>query len=83
MKIKQLEWGSSPRYSGIFDRLSAEISGFEYSIFHAENSAAVYFQDIMFGMFKGSTAIKDAKAAAQADFEQRVMACFKEVSDEN
>ena len=76
MKIKQLKW-SLPEYSGIFDRLLTEMGGLEYSILFTGDSAAVYFQGIMFGMFKGPTAIKDAKAAAQADFEQQVKACFE------
>ena len=88
MKIKQLEWierGVDRRYvahtnvgnyyqAQRVNRLEEVQEAWEVSIFVEEELAL----DV--GEYP---TLNDAKAAAQADFEQRVMACFEEVSDED
>ena len=77
MKIKQLVWNG-----GIFMDYAESPLGHTYQVFPKQISVrdneGWEIASIPFG-----GCIEDAKAAAQADFEKRVMACFEEVSDED
>jgi hypothetical protein len=70
-KIKQLEWVKSPFFEGDFE---AKYGLGEYFIYDCEGSITLVYPDQSL-KYKFST-IDEAKAAAQADFEKRVMECL-------
>ena len=81
MKIKQLEWLGRYSYLGAKTGFS---SSYRIQIYWDDAVQLTLGSEIL-GTYKHNNpgGYEKAKAAAQADFEKRVMACFKEVSDED
>ena len=77
MKIKPLEWNG-----GLFMDYAESPLGHTYKIFSKQISVRDD-EGWEIDSIPCGSCIEEAKAAAQADFEKRVMACFEEVPDED
>ena len=85
MKIKQLVWEKHVMggvYADTPFSVTYWLNGSEESVLNIrleDSSGEDYRIDFIY--FRGT--LKDAKAAAQADFEKRVMACFETTDKSN
>jgi hypothetical protein len=83
MKIKQLEWKKSPLLG---HRFAESPFGQVYYVDNSNFSKKVTIKDDEgweIGSIPCEGTVEQAKAAAQADFEKRVMACFETTDKSN